>query len=160
VAVLRVASAGSALVIEFLSPFDNLVGFEHEPRSGEQRQAMADAERLLRDGASLFRLSAEAECLLRGVRLESPWLPGGQSGHDHGHGHSGDGHVHEEGDGVGHADLAASYRFECASPDRLESLRTSLFEIFPRLREVRAERATAGGQGAAVLVPGKAELPL
>lgn len=157
VATLRVASAGKALVIEFLSPLDNLVGFEHEPRNDEQRKAMADAEVLLRDGAALFSLPAAAGCRLLGAKLDSPWLQSEQPGHDHGHGHS-DSHAATEQEG--HADLAASYRFECSSPDRLDSLNTRLFDSFPRLREVRAERATASGQGAAVLTPGKAELPL
>ena len=157
VATLRVASAGKALVIEFLSPLDNLAGFEHEPRSDEQRKAMADAEALLRDGAALYRLPAAAGCQLLGVKLDSPWLQGNRPGHDHGHGHS-DAHgamAHE-----GHAELVASYRFECAAPDKLGSLHIRLFDSFPRLREVRAERATASGQGAAVLTPGKAELAL
>lgn len=157
VATLRVASAGKALVIEFLSPLDNLVGFEHEPRSDEQRKAMADAETLLRDGAALFSLPAAAGCQLLGAKLDSPWLQSEQPGHDHGHGHS---DVQGAAAQEGHADLTASYRFECSSPDRLDSLNTRLFDSFPRLREVRAERATASGQGAAVLTPGKAELPL
>jgi hypothetical protein len=157
VATLRVASADKALVIEFLSPLDNLVGFEHEPRSDEQRKAIADAEALLRDGAALFRLPAAAGCQLLGAKLDSPWLQSEQPDHDHGHGHS---DAHGATEHEGHADLAASYRFECTAPDRLDSLHVRLFDSFPRLREVRVERATASGQGAAVLTPAKAELPL
>ncbi|MCM8565632.1 DUF2796 domain-containing protein [Thauera linaloolentis] len=155
VATLRVVSADTVLMIEFASPLDNLVGFEHEPRTDEQRKAMADAERLLRDGAGLFRPSAGAECLLLGVKLDSPWPQDGH--HEHRHGHD---EAHEAGGDDGHADLEAEYRFECATPDRLKVLQTRLFDTFPRLRELRAERATASGQGSAALTPGKADLPL
>lgn len=155
VAELRVVAEGEALVVEFASPLDNLVGFEHAPRTPAERKAMADAEAALRNGAGLLQPSAAANCRLKDVALDSPWLQGKR--HDHGHDHA---HAHAEPASDGHAELVAGYRFECARPAALESLRIGLFDAFPRLRELRAERATARGQGAAVLKAGQAELPL
>lgn len=155
VAELRVVADGSALIVEFASPLDSLVGFEHEPRTPAERKAMADAEAVLRNGAGLFQPSAAADCRLTDVALDSPWLQGRR--HDHGHDHA---HAHAAPAGDGHAELVAAYRFDCARPAALESLGVGLFGAFARLRELRTERATARGQGAAVLTADRAELPL
>ncbi len=40
-----------------------------------------------------------------------------------------------------------------AASHNLERLHTRLFDAFPRLPDIRAERATASGQGAAILKP-------
>ena len=53
VAVLRVVSEGATLMIEFVSPLDNLVGFEHAPRTDAQRTALRAAQARLRDAAAL-----------------------------------------------------------------------------------------------------------
>ncbi|MHB1374190.1 MAG: DUF2796 domain-containing protein [Thauera sp.] len=181
VAELSVATEGAALVIELSSPLDNLVGFEHAPANAAQREALAAAEARLREGASLFRLPAAAGCVLGEVRIDGAWMGGGAaskepsapaagghdhnhaSAHDHEHEHDHDhdkAHAHDSADGGGHADVMASYRFECAQPQALDAIDTQLFAVFPRLREIRAARATAGGQGATVLRPGRTVLPL
>jgi len=154
-AELRIVAEGSALIVEFASPLDNLVGFEHEPRTPAERKAMADAEAVLRNGAGLFQPSAAADCRLKDVALDSPWLLGKR--HDHGHDHA---HAHAAPASDGHAELVAAYRFECARPAALEELATGFFRAFPRLRELRTERATARGQGTAVLTADRAELSL
>jgi len=169
VAELSVATEGAMLVIEIVSPLDNLVGFEHAPASAAQRRALATAEAQLRDAPGLFRLPAAAGCALAEVRIEGGWMGGAAAAkeqaarparaHDHDHDKT-----HEHGaasaDEGGHADVMASYRFDCAQPQALDAIDTQLFAVFPRLREVRAARATAGGQGALVLRPGRTVLPL
>lgn len=155
VAALRVVSEGSALEIELRTPLDNVVGFEHAPRNDVQRKALADAERRLRAGASLLQPSQEAACVLKEVVLDSPWLQGGPD--DHGHDAA---HAHPASASAGHAEIVAEYRFECATPERLARLQIHLFDAFPRLRELRVERATAAGQGVAILTPGKTDMSL
>ena len=154
VAVLRVVSEGATLMIEFVSPLDNLVGFEHAPRTDAQRTAMGAAQARLRDAAALLQLSAEAECVLQEVVLESPWLQMARDEHDKGHGPSPSGdHEHVSAPSAAHAEMVALYHYECAAPHKLERLHTRLFDAFPRLHEVRAQSATAKGQGAATLKP-------
>ena len=53
VAVLRVVSEGSTLMIEFVSALDNLVGFEHAPRTDARCTALRAAQARLRDAAAL-----------------------------------------------------------------------------------------------------------
>jgi len=161
VASLRVVADGVALVIEFVSPLDNLVGFEHAPRTIVQRKALTDAEHRLRDAGSLFLPSVAATCRLKEVTLESPWLQDVPHEHEHESDHE-SGHVgaHASAERAGHAEMVATYRFECARPEALRTLQTRLFDAFQRLREIRAERATATGQGAVVLRPARSDLPL
>lgn len=155
VARLSVALDGRELLIELVTPLDNLVGFEHAPTNDAQRHALVEAEAALQDGARLFLLPAASACVQREVAIENPWPDTGHD-HDHADAHE-DEHMHEAGgDGEpksGHADLVATYQFECAQPAALDALDVRLFERFPRLRELRAERATPGGQGATVLRP-------
>lgn len=157
VAHLSVAVEGPELVIELSTPLDNLVGFEHAPATAAQRAALADAETRLGQGAELFQLPESAGCVLAGTVLESPWprQAGNErpAGHGHDHGHGADARE-------GHADLIATYRFECARPAALDAVRVELFDAFPRLRELRAVHAGEGGQGAAVLKPGATVLSL
>lgn len=156
VAHLSVATDGGELLIELTTPLDNLVGFEHAPRTAAQRKAMAAAEQRLREGGALFAPSTAAGCALREVSVESPWPQGGEQADGHKHDHK---HDHDHGDD-GHADLVASYRFECSAPAALERIDTALFDAFPRLRELRAAHASGRGQGSAVLKPGAAALKL
>ena len=158
VARLYVVSEGGALTVEFVSPLDNLVGFEHAPRTDAQRTALRAAEARLRDATNLLLPSAEAQCVLQEVALESPWLQVAgderDKGHDEDHGPSpSHDHEHAAVPADAHAEMVALYHYECAAPHKLERLHTRLFDAFPRLREIRAQRATASGQGAATLKP-------
>lgn len=157
VAHLSVAIEGAELLIELSTPLDNMVGFEHAPATAAQRATLADAEARLSQGAELFRLPEAAGCVLAETVLDSPWplQTGKEQPADHDHDHD-----HGVGAREGHADLIATYRFECARPAALDALRVELFDVFPRLRELRAVRAAESGQGAAVLKPGAAVLSL
>lgn len=162
VAQLNVVVDGADLVLEFLTPLDTLVGFEHEPRTASQRQALAAADATLRDGARLFVLPAAAGCVQREAHIAGPWLADehdAAAGAEDAHAHARDDEDHA-GPEQGHAERVATYHFQCAQPAALDALETRLFDAFPRLREVRAERATARGQGAAVLRPGATVLAL
>lgn len=144
---LAVATDGGNLRIEFDSPLDSLVGFERPPRNAKERQAMADADLLLREVERLFVLPAAAACTITQVQLTWPWpLPGGQERrHEHGHEHS---------------ELAAVYELDCAQPQALSRVEVKLFEAFPRLLTLRAESATAQGQHSVILNRKNQLLPL
>ncbi len=154
-AELTVALDGQALVIELISPLDNLVGFEHAPANDAQRAALAEAGRLLSDADAMFALPVAAACRFEHADIESPWPmaamapAAGQAGHAHAHPTRGD-----------HEEAVVTYRYTCAQPAALQRIDVRAFARFPRLREIRAEHATARGQGAAVLTPAAAALAL
>ena len=152
-AELTVALDGQALVIELISPLDNLVGFEHAPANDTQRAALAEAGRLLSDAEAMFALPVAAACRFEHADIESPWPmaamapAAGQAGHAH----------PTRGD---HEEAVVTYRYTCAQPAALQRIDVRAFARFPRLREIRVEHATARGQGAAVLTPAAAALAL
>ena len=103
VAWLSAALEGGELLLEFLTPLDNLVGFEHAPTTAAQHQALADAAARLREGGRLFVLPEAAACVQRTVEIEAPWLSEveGARGHDHDHDHEHE-HEHEHEHGRPH----------------------------------------------------------
>lgn len=148
VAELRIVVEGERLQIEFDSPLDNLVGFEHAPRTAQQREALAKAEGKLRNFDALFALPAAAGCVVRDVEVIVPYGAGAG------------GETPGSGVGDSHADLRTSYALECANMRALTQLRVKLIDLFPHIRRIRAEAATANGQGSATLDKSRPAMPL
>ena len=154
-AELTVALDGQALVIELISPLDNLVGFEHAPANDAQRAALAEAGRLLSDADAMFALTAAAACRFEQADIESPW-PMAAVAPAAGHADA----AHAPPTRGEHEEVVVTYRYTCLQPAALQRIDVRAFARFPRLREIRAEHATARGQGAAVLTPAAAALAL
>lgn len=141
---LTVTIDHATLTITLESPLDNLLGFEHEPRTPEQHAALAGMVATLQSPARMFTPTAAADCAPADAVLESPLLA---SGHDHDHHH----HHH-------HADLHAEYIFDCTAPDKLRGIDVELFTHFPRLERIDAEIAVPGLQTAERLDAGNTKL--
>ena len=154
-AELTVALDGQALVIELISPLDNLVGFEHAPANDAQRAALAEAGRLLSDADAMFALTAAAACRFEQADIESP-SPTAALAPAAGHADA----AHAPPTRGEHEEVVVAYRYTCLQPAALQRIDVRAFARFPRLREIRAEHATARGQGAAVLTPAAAALAL
>jgi uncharacterized protein DUF2796 len=143
VADLGVALEGRRLSMEVDGPLDNFVGFERAPRSATERAALDRALELLRRPEAVVALPDAAGCVLTASELLNPFgATKGGAGTD------------------GHADLTASYQFDCATPSALKRLELRLFESFPRLRKLRTAVAAPGGQSGAELSKGRASLRL
>ena len=70
-ASLNVALDGPDLVLEFISPAINIVGFEYAPSTDEQKELVEAAVIQLGDGEALFELNARAKCQLTNTEVES-----------------------------------------------------------------------------------------
>ena len=134
VAKIDLAVDGNKLTLSMEMPLDNLVGFEHLPKTDKQKAALAEAMTSLKNAADLFVPTAAAGCKVEAVDVGDPF-PGGKAKAD------------------GHADVDADYVFRCAQPAALKGLETKLFKRFGRLHRIDVQRATAAGQGAATLTP-------
>ena len=145
VAELRVAIEGAEVRIEFETPLDGAVGFEHAPRTDKQRKALAEAEAALGEFERLFALPAPAGCTPVSASLDSPWAS--------------DGAVPQDG-GETHSDFVVSYVLRCVRPKALNALQVKVFDVFPRTRRIRAERVSPRGQSAATLTEKQRMLPL
>lgn len=134
VASLQVAVDGNTLTLDFSGPLDNLLGFEHVPRTAKQKAAVNNMAEQLRKTAQLFAPSAAAQCTSVSVKLESIVL---------------DPKRKDEGDG--HADIDGEYVFHCAHPQQLHDLELKLFDSFPNLHQMNVQVAGPHGQTGAKL---------
>jgi hypothetical protein len=139
-AKLEVSLEGQVLQISFEGPADNILGFEHAPKTDAQKKTLARAEEQLKQPTQLFATPAAAECQPQPVRLETK-LPAAGSGETH-------------------SEIEVDWRWECAKPQALTHVDVLLFKTFPRLKQLRVQIATAQGQTAAVLKPGAVRLKI
>ncbi len=111
--------ADGTIQIQLDTPAYNLYGFEYEPRTDDERASVAAAEAILDDAGTLFGFGA-ADCAISRV---------GQD--DHGHDeHDHEAHDHEE---HAHSDVSVTYSGQCAQPDQLSSITTTLLVQFEEL---------------------------
>lgn len=92
-ATLNVAIDGNSVFLELESPWNNLVGFEHAPRTDEQHAMVDDALGLINQPDQLFSFVG-SECSVTETMLES----GISEEHDHDEGHE-EGHDKDHDDG-------------------------------------------------------------
>ncbi len=136
VAELSVAWSDGVLIVDLISPTFNIFGFEKEPSTDEERSLVTDrTDALTQPG--VITLNAEAGCeLADDVSTE----------------------VEFEGS---HAELTASWMFNCDSLDEIRQLDTAmLFAEFPNLEDIDAQWVSPVGQSAAELSPASTVLSL
>lgn len=130
--MLNVVIDNGSISIELEMPLDAAVGFEHAPKTDNQKAALAEAEAVLKDAETLFKPNAEADCLESNTEVAMPSFAGGE-----------------------HADIDAEYIYTCGNPAALKSIETTLFARFKRLYRLETQRSGPKGQGAQRLTPKK-----
>ena len=143
VTVVNAALEDAALVIELESPAMNIVGFEHPPRTDEQKQAVVRALAVLETDSSLFAINSEAQCSLTDASVAHV-IDAADEGRDHeNHDHEehDDGHAdhddeHDDHEAGSHAEFVGEYLFTCRQPQKLSRITVGLFAAFPLTEEV------------------------
>jgi hypothetical protein len=170
VANLNVAVEGNNIYIEFSSPAANIVGFEHHPRTHDQRDAIKGAVNKLQKGDALFILSAESESKLvkstidTDIDKDADHLS--ESEHDHGEEeHQGQEENHDKGHSEAdeherHSDFKAEYHFVCKKPDRLSQIDVMLFRVFPGIEHIEVQVIAGTKQTAVELTAKKNKISL
>jgi len=176
IAHLNAAVEGTRLHMEFISPAANIVGFEHQPRTTEQKDSVRRAIEKLEDGSKLFMPSPEAQCRLSksSVRtdIEHDADHDADAEHEKEHEHKKDAHHekehehekdehhgkdedkdhkhHEEGEDehARHSEFEAEYRFVCKNPGRLSQVDVILFKSFPGIEHIEVQLLTETKQSA------------
>lgn len=136
VAQLDIAIDGNMLQLDFDSPLDNLVGFEHAPRNEKEKQALRAAAEKLRKPATLFSPTAAARCIPQSPQITMPFADAQTSTtstQDH------------------HADVEAVFTFRCETPAALKDIEVTMFDAFPGLQKLKVQLATQRGQSGATL---------
>jgi hypothetical protein len=129
VAQMTVAIEGDMATIEFASPLENLLGFEHAPRNDKERKAVQALKESFRKPESLLAPTAAADCRADPVDLELP----------------------DDKKSDGHADLHATIVYRCKAPAALKGISLRLFDAYPGLDRVKVELAAPGRQSAVEL---------
>jgi hypothetical protein len=160
VAHLNVAVEGNHLYIEFSSPAANIVGFEHHPTTEDQKEAISESIKKLKEGEMLFVLPPEAQGRLAESTVHTDIDK--DSDHEHmtedthkhsknheedkkheGHHHEADEHEHER-----HSEFKAKYSFVCKKPKELAHVDVMLFKIFPGIDHIQVQVLTETKQTA------------
>jgi len=141
---------------EFEIPGDSVYGFEHAPRTSEERAIVQRANALLSDPAVLLRFNDRAGCVATGAALNGHEDSGGSSHQDDGHpddddedeAHAGDNHH-----GGGHSEVTVTVSFQCEHPNRIAIVGTNLFARFPRIEDIEGVLVTDSAQAAFAWTP-------
>jgi hypothetical protein len=129
---LDIAVEPGRLTILLDSPLDNLIGFEHAPRSADEQRRADAAIAGLKDEASLFRIDPAAQCRPGPVELSSAALKLGTP---------------DASDAAaGHADIDGTYTFVCAQAGQARHIDVDLLGAFPRIQRIDVQAATPRGE--------------
>jgi len=126
-ATLTLVLEGNELQLALQSAAYNIVGFEHAPKSSEQKQEVALALDNLAQG-NWFTLSTEANCEIQTSDANTDLTEPGYTGH---------------------GDFYANISLLCQRPALLQQLELSLFSLTPALEKVDVQWVLNGQQGAA-----------
>ncbi len=162
VAHLNAAVEGTTLHLEFTSPAANIVGFEHEPRTPEQKDGVRNAMEKLEDGSKLFIPSPEAQCRLSkssvktDIENDADHDTDAEHKHEHEkdahHGkdadHDKEHHAENEDEHARHSEFHSEYRFVCKNPGKLSQMDVMLIKSFPGIEHIEVQLLTETKQSA------------
>lgn len=144
-ATLQVSVDGNRLLLEFTSPLDNLVGFEHAPRNEKQTAAVRGMAARLHEPSGLFVPTPEAACAPASVELKSAVLEPALLARKAAPRPAPERPVSQPARGKGtqaeHAALSADSVFNCERPEKLTSLEVRIFDVFAQVRRLDVQVA-------------------
>lgn len=140
-----VAQDGDQLSITLQGPLVDILGFEHSPKTADQRAAVNKAKNQLDNPGILLTVDPDARC----SPSQDPALRW-PDGFDHDHDHHGEHHAH--GDHAGN--LEVTYSFQCRAVGKLNRITFEGFSTFPSLTQVDAVFLGDAGQVSDRLAPG------
>ena len=130
VARLDVATGPTQVTLQMDVPLDSLLGFDHAPRTDEERRQADLLVTRLRTPGALFRIDGAAHCTPGRVNLQSAELGLGAAGDN----------------GQGRGSVVANYDFVCKDGLRAGFFEIGLFDFFARLQRVDVQTTTRRGQ--------------
>jgi Protein of unknown function (DUF2796) len=139
--LLNIAIEGKKVSMELEVPGADIVGFEHEPSTAEQRAALAEAKAKLANASVLFAPEPKAGCSLERAKVSTE---ASHEHHDHDAKSGGPGQEKEEE--AGHSEFHGEYIFTCASPSRFTAMTFGYFKEFPNAQELDITIVSPKGQ--------------
>ena len=144
-ATLNIALQDGGLDIEFESPAINVIGFEHEPATDQERAALLQANRTFDAAERLFVWPPDATCKQTSTKRTPITYE-----------HDGD----DEKPNAPEANYEVSYRFACAHPEKLEWINVQLFGVTRGMQKITATVVTPKIQRQTELTAGHTQVSL
>ena len=162
-AELDIAIEETSIALMLVSPLDNILGFEHTPRTDAEHKQADDAQKALAQGDRLFVIDEGAGCTTERVNARAFYedtskdSPHSAHAHNDAHRHTADQvhahpvkdtHHHGHAGHAGmHADAELTVHYTCTSGHDVKTIDTSaLFDTFPRLQTLQVQLAGPGRQ--------------
>lgn len=130
---LSIAIEGKQVAIELSAPAMDILGFERQPVTPAEAQTLAAARDTLGQASKLVEFPAEAGCVASpaNVVFNAPNAPAAANAPP-----SGQAAATGEASASEHADFDVDIAMTCAAPDKLTSMRVTLFKSFPATQVV------------------------
>lgn len=148
---LMLVTMDNQLMIEIAVLGFDIVGFEHQPSSAEQKERVKTAIKFLQDTSANIITPEDAECsaTTEGVVETSLESQEHDAHHDE---HNHDEHNHHEGhEDNTHAEFKIVYNLACVDMSELSHVDIATFTQFPNMEKLTAQAATETGQFATSL---------
>lgn len=143
---LNIAIEGNKLAMELEIPAYDLVGFEHEPTTDDQKAAVEAARSTLADPTKLFVVDAAAGCSLEKAEVEAEGPIGEAHGGDGGHSHAKSEKGHAHADGEAHSEFHVTYALTCEDTAKITTVTFQFFEAFKNSEELDVSIVGPKGQ--------------
>ncbi|MEP1215371.1 MAG: DUF2796 domain-containing protein [Marinobacter sp.] len=137
---LQIAVEKNSIDLIFTSPAYNLVGFEHEAHTDEERNRLTEIRQWL--NTTPLVNTATANCRVTDAAVQ---LGGEDTEEDHGHAH------HEDHEKATHREYDVSQQLTCEGLVTSRELTSVLMGKFNNLEELTVEWVSESGQGSARL---------
>jgi hypothetical protein len=122
---LNIVIEEKTLFVELEVPAADIVGFEHEPVTPEDKAALEKGKAKLADALSLFTPSPAAECTLKSAEVATDI-----ERDDDDENETAEKKSHEEA-GNRHSEFQADYSLECVSSTQITAITFDYFKAFP-----------------------------
>ena len=133
---LNIAIEGNTVSRDFDAPGDDILGFETEAKTPEQKAALDAAIKTLSSPADLFVMPAAAGCKTATAKVEVNMSA------------------------AGHSEFEGKYTLTCADPAKITDIDFKLFKAFPKADKVTVTVISAKGQQQFDATPKKPKVDL
>ena len=153
---LNIAQDGKELLMEINAPGADVVGFEHAPKTSEQKHQLENAITTLKDVNNLFTFPASAGCVALNQSVAHT-LEGGDDHDEHKHHdeHDHDKHDHDEhkhhdehdhDEHSGHGEFNIEYSYTCSNISALKNIDTQWFKHFSNTKSITVNWLSPDGK--------------
>ena len=158
---LNIAQDGKELLMEISAPGADVVGFEHAPKTSEQKHQLENAITTLKDVNNLFAFPASAGCVALN-QSDAHTLEGGDDHDKHDHDehkhhdeHDHDKHDHDEhkhhdehdhDEHSGHGEFNIEYSYTCSNISALKNIETQWFKHFSNTKSITVNWLSPDGK--------------